>query len=413
MIRAVFKSGFLQATGFGAGFVLHILLAQMLGAAEYGLYSFVFSLSSILAMFAMFGLPQSVIRLIRECLESGDNGLLKGLIIFARAWPVLIGLLLGMSAYAGLVSLQIITQPEILIAGIALVPLIALLRVQSGVLRGFQKTVMSVFYELSYREVVFALVLLGGVLVLTAEQALLLIVIIMALGVLVAAIHVALVAVPEFKNARARYDTKRWLSLSFPMMMTVATRMLMVRTDLIILGFMVSSFDLGIYAAAAKFAMMMALAQMAVMPFFAPKATQFYQSGRQNDLRQLFLKARNIQALGGLILLVAFFIGGPSLLGFLGPDFTAGYAVFLILIIGQFIAVASGPSSALLEMSAYEKTAMKIVMVCALLNLILTPVLIMQIGIEGAALATSLAFVAQNIAAYVMVVRKGLLRDGT
>ncbi len=413
MIKAVFKSGALQIIGFGAGFCVHIFLARILGSAEYGALNFIYALSAVLAMIAMFGLPQACVRLIQEYTVKNKAATMKGLLVFAQLWPLAAGLVLSGIAYGGLWALGQFSAPMLLIAGGALVPLIALLRVQSGILRGFQRAALSVFYEVTYREVAFLtallLVFVSSAFALSSVSALWALVGVFMGGIVLAGIAILKIITQKAPDLRAVYTPHYWLSLSWPMMMAVAMRMLMLRTDVITLGFMVSATSLGVYAGAAKLSMLMALAQMAVMPFFMPQAAKLFQNGKMQELRRLFYKAQKLQALGGAALLIVLIIFGKLLLSILGAEYVAGYNVFVILVIGQFISVVSGPASALLEMSAHEKTAMKIVMACAGLNLVLTPVLIFWVGIEGAAIATAIAFSAQNLAAYGVARQKGLI----
>ncbi|HOO47262.1 MAG TPA: polysaccharide biosynthesis C-terminal domain-containing protein, partial [Deltaproteobacteria bacterium] len=81
--------------------------------------------------------------------------------------------------------------------------------------------------------------------------------------------------------------------------------------------------------------------------------------------------------------------------------------VLIILALGQFVVLATGPVAALLMMTGYEKFHRNTTALSAALNVVLNFTLIPRYGGEGAAFATAVSLSVKNVLA-VLHVRKRL-----
>ena len=79
-----------------------------------------------------------------------------------------------------------------------------------------------------------------------------------------------------------------------------------------------------------------------------------------------------------------------------GESFVSGSGLLVVLALGQFTTVISGPCGNLLMMSGYEKLMRNIVGFCGVFNIILNIILIPAFGVIGAAMSTSLGLLAAN-----------------
>lgn len=79
MVSAVVNVG-LRGCSAVLLFVLSIILARMLGARDYGRYSYIIAIVSLLSVLAQFGVPILLIRDIAQYEASEDWGLLRGLV---------------------------------------------------------------------------------------------------------------------------------------------------------------------------------------------------------------------------------------------------------------------------------------------------------------------------------------------
>ncbi len=91
---------------------------------------------------------------------------------------------------------------------------------------------------------------------------------------------------------------------------------------------------------------------------------------------------------------------GRPLLSLFGAGFEAGYDVMFILAIGMLARAAVGPAERLLNMLGERKQCAAVYAIAFAINLALCVILIPRIGIEGAAIATSTALVAESLMFY-------------
>lgn len=97
---------------------------------------------------------------------------------------------------------------------------------------------------------------------------------------------------------------------------------------------------------------------------------------------------------------------GRPLLSLFGDGFEAGYGIMFILAIGLLARAAVGPAERLLNMLGERKQCAFVYASAFAINLILCVLLIPRLGIEGAAVATSTALVAESIMFYCVARRR-------
>lgn len=416
MIRHYISSFTMMLAGIGMGFIVQMLLARGLGAAEYGVYNFVFALASFVAIIGAFGFETSIIRLIASLRSTPHQ--LSALLRFIRLFSTLFSALTGAAIFGALYLLGYGTHypGTALLAGVAISVVMVLLRLNSGILRSYGHGTRSVFYEITFRESMM-LMILGSLFMMGrslpgAQEVLLIILGVYAAGAL-AARHAA---ADDTRNlpTKAHWPTREqaleWLRISFPMVMMVAARRLMQRMDIIALGLMVAPAQVGIFALATMFADAATLASRPTLAHFSPEAARLYQQGDKPALRRLFWHATGfIATIHGFAALV---IAGlaPFIFPYFGPEFTRAIPALWILLGGIVLSAVQGPVGNLLLMTQYEGWAMRITAAMAVLNAILNPLAIYFYSIEGSAFASSVLIVLWNVLCWGVIIRKRILR---
>jgi O-antigen/teichoic acid export membrane protein len=114
-------------------------------------------------------------------------------------------------------------------------------------------------------------------------------------------------------------------------------------------------------------------------------------------------KGLSLVAISSVIL---FIVLGKWLLGFWGVEFQDAYWVLLVLSIGQFFNIATGCSGLLLVMCGFEKLHGIISLTTTVLNLLLNYLFIINYGIVGAAIATAISIIFENIMKVLLVKKK-------
>ena len=420
MLRLFLSSLSIVIMGMGFGFFVQIILAKMLSVEQYGVYSFVFSLSLALGVFSLFGFQNSAVRILPNYLTNKkDNIKISSFIGFSRKFTLLLSIISGFVVF-GILSLTSITDKyseQALLIGALIVPITVFLRLNAGFLRGFHKSSLSVFFETTLREFLLlsliVLVVLFGFQLQLGVQALVLLLISLAAAGIVSWITIRRLTDKTKQSKTDKQDCKNWLSVSFPMMLVIFAQRLMRRSDLIILGLMVQPMMVGAYAIAAQFSEVGSISQKVVQSVFSSRASALYTEGNHQGLKKLYLQNLVFSSFSTALICILIMSVMPYVLEFLGAGFDKAYDALLILLVGQFLMVCTGPAAALLAMTSYEKTVMWITFVAAVGNIICNIPAILLFGLEGAATVTAFFMVFRNVLSYIFVVRYRILKAST
>lgn len=421
MIQKYFFSFLVMSLGAGLGLLVHFGLARLLGAEAYGTYSFIYALAATTALLMLFGFETAVVRLIPTHQEQQEHAGIRALIGFSFKLTCALALLGGGLVFGGLYVFGFTDKYSALslLAGAALVFLLTTLRLNCGFLRGFQRGIYSVFYDVTFREIgmfIFVIASFTGIFVLNnAQDALGALSLVLLLSSSAAYFTRRKIAQQyDIPAAAPKTDTrqiKEWLRVSFPMLLLAAARRLLQRIDVIMLGFLVEPALVGAYALAVLLAEGTTIASRPTLAHFSPKVAAQYHSNNISYLRQTFFQARNFMALVQIPIIIVLAVITPYILPFFGEGFSASYAPLLILLAAQAIQTLCGPVDDLLTMTAYEKQTLYITATVSLLNVILNPIMIHYFSITGAALSTAFLLVLWNVTCLWLIRRKALLRS--
>ena len=420
-ITNVTKLFSIQAIGAACGFLAHFLLARQLGAVEYGIYNFVFSFSMICALIGNFGFQASAVRLIPQIVSDKNSYNLKNFFGFSCLWIFVLSSFISIIAYQILIYFGLTEKyPEnALLIGIGLTPLLALLKLNSGILRGFKLGSWALSYESSLKEIFFSLFLItvffSSLAVLNAQIALIVTGIILATLLFISFGHIFKLISSQIKlfspisaqNNQSPYKT--WIVISFPMMLVISVQFLIIRSDILMLGFLTDVDSVGVYSAGAKIAQAATMGMMILNILFSPKASELYHQKNHKDLRKLYFKTLIQQAGITLILVLVLLIFSQKIVQFLGSDYNEAIQVIYILLFGYAINCLWGPIPFLMIMTRYEYEAMWLTFGAALANIILNILLIPTFGIIGAAISTIIALNFRNGIAFYYILTRGLL----
>jgi len=195
---------------------------------------------------------------------------------------------------------------------------------------------------------------------------------------------------------------------SLPMLAGGLAFMVLNLTDRLMLRFLDTTSQLGVYDIALRLSNLSLLGILSLNAIAEPKFAEFFAQNAMDQLRQ-FVKR---MTLSGLLMAIPV-IGALGLfsdfwLGFFGKegDFLSGRASLYILLLGQAVSVVCGAVLILLNMTGHQRSVQKILISAAILNVILNAILIPVWGIAGAAWATTIGTIVWNLWALWTVRRK-------
>lgn len=403
----------IRVAGAGLTYISMVLLARWMGAFEFGIYAYVWTFVILVGTMAPLGLNTSILRFVPEYMTRARWGRLWGLLI--RSHMMVVAAALITSALCGLLLLGVAPWLETyyllpFVVALAAMPLYAMTDMQEGTCRAFGWVTLAYSVPYVLRP---ALLLLGiGTLVVVgatpdAVTALIIMSGACAIGLFLQAAILFRSVRRTVPRAKPRSHSLYWLKISAPMLMFEGAYLVMSSTDIMMLGQMADPAAVAIYFAAARTASLIGFVYFATAARAVPKFSEINSSGDRTEL-QRFLDGLNRMSfwptfLGALVL----FAIGPFALNLFGAGFDAGYPILLILAIGYIARCTVGPLEYLLSMTGKQVVATRIICMSAAVNVGLNAVLIPELGVTGAALATVISMCG-NLAALAVAVRKHL-----
>jgi O-antigen/teichoic acid export membrane protein len=399
-----------------------ILLARWLGAAAYGAFATAAAALAVLAIFSSLGFPVLVARLLAAYRERGDWQFMRGLISHSSLVVVVVS-----SLVAALVALiawkfgdhMTATQLETIWWAMATLPLVCLMEVHAGSLRGLHRPLVSQFSQNLVLPWFFLAALIawrfGAVdasLALTPVTAFSLR-FLSTLAAALAGLWGLLYCLPgQLKTVRPQFDRKHWYRSARPLVFVGLAAVIMTQTDILMLSALRGSEAAGVYQAAARGAELVAFSLLIIATVTQATIARLYSIGDLARLQRLVtVAARSALALSLPVAVVLIVFAEPLLGLVFGSDFERGAGCLVILCVAQLFNVAVGMVGLILNMTGHERDAALGLAFGALTNISANAVLIPAWDIYGAAAATGLSVIVWNILLIIAVRKRTGLRS--
>ncbi len=403
-------------SGAGVTYGAQLMIARLVGSEGYGMYAYVFSWMTIFAYASALGFDISMLRFVPVYRAQGAWPLLRGVNQYAERRVALAGL--GFVAFG--VAL-ILARPAALspglrmtfLAGIGLVPIWALLWVRCSTVRALGGVVAGLLPDRLVRDGMLVILLGIASFVLRwrvdAPIAMLATVLSAALGLGLASVAAYRRWPDSARQVRAEYLASRWRRTALPLVGIAIGEVVMNRTGVVLLGWSGDTRAAGIYALAFNLAFVVALPRTAVNAWFAPTISALYALNDHAALQRLVSRTAGWTLIGAIGLAVPLGILAGPLLGWFGRDFAGGLETIRILLVGQVVAASAGSQMFVLTMTGHERAGALILVFVAMLNALLSALLIGSMGQTGAAIAATTALIAWNVGMAVFIrLRVGL-----
>ena len=399
--------------GTGLAFLSQLVLARVLGVEGYGIYAYVIAWITVLALLATLGFQTGMLRFAAAYRAREEWGLLRGVIRYATGRVSLAGLATGLLTAGVVVALGDRLAPELagtFLVGCAMLPFLSLLQVSSSTVRALGGVVLALAPQALVRP---AVMLLGiGIATLafsfafTPPTAMAVMLIATMFGLGMVGLALRRLRPHELATAGVAYKSREWRRTSLTLLAMTATRVLLSRVDILMLGLLADTTSVGIYAVASRVTDLVAFALAAINTIFAPNIAALHARSDRPALQALVTTTAWWAMLSGLLIAVPLFALTELVLSIFGEAFTAGTVALRILLLGQIVNAAAGSVGPLLTMTGHERQATIVMAMATLAVVALDVVLIPQFGLVGAAVAATLAQVGWNLAFAVLVWRK-------
>ncbi|MGB5835271.1 MAG: polysaccharide biosynthesis C-terminal domain-containing protein [Thiohalocapsa sp.] len=409
----------LQVTEAGMGFVTALVLARMLGAAEYGAYAFALSFAYVLVIPALLGHNTLAVKETSALMAVEAWGRMRAFLIGARV-RVLVSSFLAVVAGLGLLlMLGQALAPSVKAASmlaLALVPVNAMLRLHEGIMAGIGRVVVALLPDRAFRPSLFLALTLGAYWVhgdlRSGSTAVALNLSATALGLVLLVAFWLRFRPTEIRGVAVDPAGDKGFGDALPFALMAGLSVINAQADVLMLGFLSTPDAVGVYKVASRVATLVAFALTAVSAPLAPRVAALHAMGKHADIQNLASKAALATTALALPMAALLIIGGRWVLSLFGSEFQQGALVLSVLSTGQFVIAAMGVVSLLLSMTGHQTVVARTLAVTALLNVVLNAALIPQYGASGAAVATTITLFTWSLALAVSV-RKRLNINAT
>jgi len=368
--------------------VVFLLAARAMPAAAFGEIAIWFNVLSCLAVAAVFGQENLIVRSWAEYAAGGRFGLMAGAYRFGWLASAAATLL----ACVGLVvANRWIGAPlpaPALGAAIAFLAAQAMLHYSSHSCRtihGFRVSELN--RELTWRLAllfVIALHLHGDLTLATFFAA--------AAAGMTLSIAIQLRATAkrfpvEVAAARAQFATREWLGRGGRMCLSASVEAMGQYAEVVLLGFLVAPAEAATYFIAARIANVFAMISTGLNTYTVTHAGALHFAGETEGLQHILRSVMTVVVCLGAPLLLILVLAAAPILSVFGPSYAAGHAPLVVLATASFVITLCGPAPGILVVTGEEGLWSRIAILSLALRVLLILCLAPRYGATGAAIA--------------------------
>lgn len=201
----------------------------------------------------------------------------------------------------------------------------------------------------------------------------------------------------------SREDIFEYTKFSIPLTFQGSASILYKQIDILMIGLLLVSADVSLFKVATSATAYLILPLLALNQIFTPLSSELYEKGKYEDISILYHVVTRWALTLSLFPAAAVVIYRQEVLSIFGSEYVAASTLMVAFILREIIINATGPSGKLLVMMSRQNYAMGIQWVFGILNVILNYILILRMGVLGAAIATVTTTILANTSRVGMV----------
>jgi O-antigen/teichoic acid export membrane protein len=412
-------AGLAKGSGFGvigtvlsqsSLFVIVALLAAARGTNGVGLYSESFAVFTLLSLLSLLGFQTTLTRYVAMHLVAHEDGDIRrvvrfGLILTTAAAVVTSAILLVGAPWLA----RALHQPELAtplrLVAIALIPA-TYTKAAAAVIQGYNELRDFAIASLMVEPVIR--VILTVVAIVATNRPLVGAMVALVISNLLSAIWAGRIMrrlLPQDTRPSLNYRLRPVLSFTTLTWSAAITTNGLIWADTLLLGWLRSSSEVGIYQVATRIVTLATSAAVPIASAFAPRITELIRRKQWDRLGAAYKLSTTWSVRICLPFLALCLLVPHQVLRLFGNSFAAGATVTIILVIGKAVDTATGPCGMVLNMSSRVGTNAALNITTLIANILLNLWLIPDHGIIGAALAWTICLVMLNVGRVISVQR--------
>lgn len=400
-----------KLVGMIAAFITSVILSRTLGAEGLGIISLSNQVIGTVLIFSMFGTYDVILKQTAIGFEKGENSQIVNTVNTALVINLTLSVLFTilMVAFTPWLALNVFKDAQLItpfyIATTFIIPQTLILIYTAGI-NGLRKIWQS---NLLHQSLSAILVIIGVTVLLLFEYSLSAI---KVLAIYAISRVVVLIAVGGYWKSIFSYKGKiklygrSMLSSALPLLVFSSSVMLSSNADSIMLGWLSTIEEVGLYSVAVRLALLTSLFHVLTTSVLSPKIAGLYNENKKQEIQLMVRQVTKAMLFIGFVSCLIFIIFGNNILNIWGLEFQYAYWPLIILSVSQLIKLGTGATDVILIMTGNEKRIGVITFCFALFNIGLNYILIPRYGAIGAAFATGSAIVLESLTKVAIVKMK-------
>lgn len=402
----------ISAAGTGITFLLHVLLARVLGADSYGNFAYTINVMAILLMVGQLGYQHASVRFVSQYKSEADLPRLRGfyrlstldVLVAVSAISIMTTLVIELANRTIEIERELAESLRLLAL---LVPIMSFSAVWSGRLRGLKAVSESQVPTTIVQPICFGLCVLAlnfssGEHV-GAPEALASYALAALASFALSAIFLRRRTAAGFQETPLVYERGKWRRVAASFLAVTSVQIVRHRSLILIIGFYQAAAEIGFFYSATRVASLSIFGLTAVAAWASPMISEYHALGRHDRLQQLARVAARYTTAISVPVTIVIVVFGREILALFGPEFKAVYVPLIIMALGQLVNSVTGPVGYLLTMTGNHSAAVRIEMATALVAVTMSLLLVPTHGLTGAALADACANVVRNVGLFIAV----------
>ncbi len=403
MLKNIGANWMLTLLSILSAFILMPYTIRVLGAEEYGLWILVASATGYLSLLVL-GTPMASVRFLSKSIAEKDYKKVNEIVGGFAGLYLMLGLLclvVGAIIYALLPVLFNVPAQHTESAQRALV--IVVFSIAGGFIGRLPGAVFAAHQDFVIRNVILAaaivLRLVLTLVLLDIAPSIITVAIIQLIHItfeFLVSTYVMHRTYPEIRLSIKKFEAstlKEIFSFSIYVLILNLGIQLSYQTDALVIGAFSEVSQITLYSVANSITIYYMEFIIAIAMVVMPNSTKLHTEGRMDDLRAMFLKWSKLSlalTMAGCLFLLIF--GGKFLGWWIGPEFEndSGEVLFVLVLSFFFLLPARGVSMPLLMGIGNPRQPSLVFLALAVLNIIISMILIKPLGIIGVALGTAI-----------------------
>ncbi len=390
-------------------FVIAFLLARVLGAEEFGIYSLALSAAAIVSTISLIGMDDAVLRNIAVHASQKDEESLWGALQLTFVFTISMSIILGIVLFYFADSIAKIIFSEPLLASMLrlvalIVPILTLSEMLVFATRGFKRMDYGViardFIQLPIRIVLLVILALLNLNAFTAM-------ITFGVADLTASIALVFFLNKKFPLKRplkaAKRDVRGLLNFSLPFWFSDILNTVRNNIQVMMLGSLSTISSAGIFTIVSRVNLLSIITYRSVQTSIRPIIAELQSKNRWNDVGHLYQTSTRWALLVNIPMTLIMILFSEQILLIFGESFKEGGLALAILAVSEFIKVLTGMSGTIIDMSGLNRLKMVNTTIQVVLAVGLNVYLIPRWGLLGAAVAVFISIAIMNVIRMVQV----------